>query len=174
MNKKGLYFISQNPYYFFTATLLHKKTFFFNFFIRVNTMKNKFAALIAATFVATSASAGGFENQVFANENVKAMELSQTEMKETQGEWGSWGAFGALFMGNVAAYTHHYQVRKETGQYASPQSTATAAGLGIMGTAMNLSGKAPLLNKAGVTTFGVAAQHKNTQAEINRIKAERR
>lgn len=50
-------------------------------------MKNKFAALIAATFVATSASAGGFENQVFANDNVKAIELSQTEMKDTQGEW---------------------------------------------------------------------------------------
>ena len=32
------------------------------------------------------------DSQVFANQNIKAVELSQIEMKETQGEWGPVGA----------------------------------------------------------------------------------
>ncbi|ULJ64944.1 hypothetical protein [Wielerella bovis] len=65
-------------------------------------MKNKFAALIMATFVAMPVMAQDFNNQVFANQNVKAIELSQTEMKETQGEWVA-NAVGGV-MGGVGGH----------------------------------------------------------------------
>lgn len=79
-------------------------------------MKNKFAALIMATFVATPVMAQDFNNQVFANQNVKAIELSQTEMKDTQGEWvanavgGVMGGIGGHFgymAGAVAGGTYN-------------------------------------------------------------------
>lgn len=39
-----------------------------------------------SVFVASPVMAQNIDNQVFANQNVKAIELSQTEMKETQGD----------------------------------------------------------------------------------------
>lgn len=129
-------------------------------------MKNKFAALIAATFVATSASAGGFENQVFANENVKVMELSQTEMKETQGEWGPFAGLIAAGGGAYGAWNHQLTVKKHTGQWASPQSTIVAAGIGA-GSALTL-GKLQGVN----TVLLQGGAYGNTHREINRIKGK--
>ncbi|WP_338809521.1 hypothetical protein V6667_02960 [Neisseria leonii] len=69
-------------------------------------MKNKFTALIIATFVATPVMAQNFENQVFANQNVKAVELSQAEMQETQGAWVQvvYHGGGALIGGYAGGY----------------------------------------------------------------------
>lgn len=92
-------------------------------------MKNKFAALIAATFVATSASAGGFENQVFANDNVKAMELSQTEMKETQGEFLPLVILGGAAIG---AWVEHGISKYKHGTWASPTQVVRGAAIGAI------------------------------------------
>ncbi|MCG7656139.1 hypothetical protein [Wielerella bovis] len=73
-------------------------------------MKNKFAALIMATFVAMPVMAQDFNNQVFANQNVKAIELSQTEMKETQGEFIPLAILGgAAVSGAITHGVSYYQ-----------------------------------------------------------------
>ena len=46
------------------------------------------------------------DSQVFANQNIKAVELSQTEMKETQGEVAiSCSSFGWLFWRKFGKYS---------------------------------------------------------------------
>lgn len=116
-------------------------------------MKNKFVALIAATFIATSASAGGFENQVFANKNVKAIELSQTEMQETQGEWAA-NAAGAV-VGGVSAGAGYL-----LGGGKDPYKFMGQVGLGAAGGALN-----PL--RAGAQATAALAKAA-THASINR------
>lgn len=51
-------------------------------------MKTKIATIVTLAMISTPVLAQNksFEHQVFANENIKTIELSQTEMKETQGE----------------------------------------------------------------------------------------
>ncbi|ULJ65910.1 hypothetical protein [Wielerella bovis] len=106
----------------FLATLLHKHFYFFH--KGLNSIKNKFAALIAATFVATPVMAQDFDKQVFANQNVKAIELSQTEMQETQGEWvanvvgGVSAGAGYLLGGGKDPYKFMGQVGLGTEQVA--------------------------------------------------------
>lgn len=96
-------------------------------------MKNKFAALIMATFVATPVMAQNVDNQVFANQNVKAIELSQTEMQETQGEVAPIVALAMLAGANAGAWKNHAKSYLKDGRPASVGSTLIAAGKGAIG-----------------------------------------
>lgn len=84
-------------------------------------MKTKFAALIASVCVASSAMAGSlpgqadFESRVFANRDVKAVELSQAEMKETEGAWVA-NAIGGV-MGGVGGYFGYMASSVASGTY---------------------------------------------------------
>ncbi|WP_338691838.1 hypothetical protein V6667_02945 [Neisseria leonii] len=89
-------------------------------------MKNKFAALIIAAFVATPVMAQNFENQVFANQNVKVVELSQAEMKETQGAWGGVGAA----IGGVSGAGGYLLNQQISGDKFSWGKLGAAAGFG--------------------------------------------
>lgn len=100
-------------------------------------MKNKFAVLIAATFVATSASASGFENQVFANDNVKAIELSPTEMKETKGEILPLVALG-LGGAAIGMWAEHGKSLYTTGR---PASIGEVSKAGLQGAAIGTIGR---------------------------------
>lgn len=129
-------------------------------------MKNKFAALIAATFVATSASAGGFENQVFANENVKAIELSQTEMKDTQGEWLPIVA-GALMGANAGAWNQHIHSINKNGRPATHKELVKPMVIGgAIGTGGAALGAASGGGLAGAIGWMPATQATNFSAQM--------
>lgn len=95
---------------------------------------------------------------------MKAIELSQTEMKETDGQWVPYAIAGAGAAYGI--YSHQNTVKKETGQWASPQSTIVAAALGAGGalTLGRLQGVNTVLLHGGA--YG------NTRQEINRIKGK--
>ncbi|MCG7656144.1 hypothetical protein [Wielerella bovis] len=66
-----------------------------------------------------------FDKQVFANQNVKAIELSQTEMKETQGEvlpLIAWGLGGAA----IGMWAEHGKSLYTTGKPASVHEVTKA------------------------------------------------
>lgn len=65
-------------------------------------MKNKIAVLVTLAMVSAPVMAQDFDKQVFANQNVKAVELSQTEMKKTQGEVAPIVALGYFGAGWIA------------------------------------------------------------------------
>lgn len=99
-------------------------------------MKNKFAALIAATFVATPVMAQNVDNQVFANQNVKAIELSQTEMKETQGEFALNAAGAGLgALGGGISYTT--SVWASGGKWSHKQFAASVGAGAVSGALLN-------------------------------------
>lgn len=107
-------------------------------------MKNKFAALIMATFVATPVMAQNVDNQVFANQNVKAIELSQTEMQETQGEIAPM-AIGAGIGAGLNAATYAYGAWKghhqwNTKNFAKDVAAGAAIGAVTSGAAFIASG----------------------------------
>ncbi|MCG7656141.1 hypothetical protein [Wielerella bovis] len=96
-------------------------------------MQNKIAALIMATFVATPVMAQNVDNQVFANQNMKAIELSHTEMQETQGEWAPQAA--GAFMGAAGGHFSYMAGAFASGSYnpwGHAASVATGAGLGAL------------------------------------------
>lgn len=135
-------------------------------------MKTKIATVIAMAMLSAPVMAqqnlNSLDSQVFANQNIKAVELSQTEMKETQGEVAPLMVLGSLVMGNYAAWKHTLTVKEKTGVYASSGSTAYAAGLGIGGAAA--SALAPNFGtKAKVFAANQGLQYMNTQSEINKI-----
>lgn len=73
-------------------------------------MKTKIATVIAMAMLSAPVMAqqnlNSLDSQVFANQNIKAVELSQTEMKETQGEVAiSCSSFGWLFWRKFGKYS---------------------------------------------------------------------
>lgn len=91
-------------------------------------MKTKLSTVIAMAMMAAPAMAQNLENHVFANQNVKAVELSQTEMQETQGEWGPVGALAGGFASG-AGYLIEQQI---SGNEFSPTALATYVGKGAV------------------------------------------
>lgn len=76
-----------------------------------------------------------FEAQVFHTEAGKPMqlvELSQKEMKETEGAVAPF-ILGALIGGNIGAWSNHAITRHRTGQWASTRSTVASAAGGMIG-----------------------------------------
>lgn len=70
-------------------------------------MKTKIATVIAMAMMTTPVMAQNLDSQVFDNQDVKAIQLSQTEMKETQGEFVpmvAGASIGAGFSGITYAY----------------------------------------------------------------------
>lgn len=135
-------------------------------------MKNKFAALIMATFVATPVMAQDFNNQVFANQNVKAIELSQTEMKETQGELIPLAVAPFAFGGALGAWGYHGANLYQHGKLGTAQGAAQAAAIGAAtgGAASGLSAAAGggvagnLAWRPGIHALGFGAGAANTAA----------
>lgn len=95
-------------------------------------MKNKFAALIAATFVATPVMAQNIDNQVFANQNVKAIELSQTEMQETQGEVAPM-VIGAGIGAGISGVTYAYGAWKGDYKWDNKKFAGNVASGAVIG-----------------------------------------
>ncbi|WP_274584454.1 hypothetical protein V6667_02935 [Neisseria leonii] len=123
-------------------------------------MKNKFAALIIATFVATPVMAQNFENQVFANQNVKAVELSQAEMKETQGAVAPM-VIGAAFGAGASGITYAYgawqgDYKWDTKKFAGNVATGAVIGgltSGAGAIASNGAKFIPSLTNAGANVW---------------------
>ena len=67
------------------------------------------------------------DSQVFANQNIKAVELSQTEMKETQGEWIP-NAIGAIAGGYAGGFGYLAAGGKDMKGYWAAVGGGAAAG----------------------------------------------
>lgn len=94
-------------------------------------MKNKIAVLVTLAMVSAPVMAQDFDKQVFANQNVKAVELSQTEMKETQGEALPVAAIMAVG-GLIGAWGEHGVSQYKHGTWASPSDVVRGATIGAI------------------------------------------
>ena len=98
-------------------------------------MKTKIATVIAMAMLSAPVMAQqnlkSLDSQVFANQNIKAVELSQTEIKETQGElapliaWSLGGAAINMWIDHAMSYT-------KTGKPASISSVVTSGAIGAI------------------------------------------
>lgn len=90
--------------------------------------------MLAAPVMAQDLQQQAFEAKVFhteAGKPVQLAELSQQEMKETEGAWAPFVLSG-LIGGNIGAWGNHTHTRNKTGQFASVNSTLKATGAGMV------------------------------------------
>lgn len=95
--------------------------------IYVQTSATKIATVMA--MMITPVMAQNLDSQVFYSQNVKAIQLSQAEMKETQGEFVPIIA-AAAFGGALGAWEYHGANLYNHGKLGTAQGAATAAGIG--------------------------------------------
>ncbi|HGH6886675.1 TPA: hypothetical protein ACJMCX_000088, partial [Neisseria meningitidis] len=95
--------------------------------IYVQTSATKIATVMA--MMITPVMAQNLDSQVFDSQNVKAIQLSQAEMKETQGEFVPIIA-AAAFGGALGAWGYHGANLYNHGKLGTAQGAATAAGIG--------------------------------------------
>nr|WP_257392944.1 hypothetical protein [Neisseria meningitidis] len=95
--------------------------------IYVQTSATKIATVMA--MMITPVMAQNLDSQVFDSQNVKAIQLSQAEMKETQGEFVPIIA-AAAFGGALGAWEYHGANLYNHGKLGTAQGAATAAGIG--------------------------------------------
>ena len=110
--------------------------------------------MIAAPALANSMDNQAFENQVFhtqADTPMQLAELSQKEMKETEGEFLPLLA-GVLMGGAISAWANHGISKIKTGQFASTRSTLAATAGGMIGSAYSNA----MLRGAGIATNAFA------------------
>ncbi|AUX62457.1 hypothetical protein JF634_06935 [Simonsiella muelleri] len=100
-------------------------------------MKTKIATVIAMAMLSAPVMAqqnlNSLDSQVFANQNIKAVELSQTEMKETQGEWVA-NAIGGV-MGGVGGHFGYMAGAALAGSYnfnGHMAAIGTGAAVGVL------------------------------------------
>ncbi|HGG8393689.1 hypothetical protein [Neisseria meningitidis] len=103
--------------------------------IYVQTSATKIATVMAMmitpvmAMMITPVMAQNLDSQVFDSQNVKAIQLSQAEMKETQGEFVPIIA-AAAFGGALGAWGYHGANLYNHGKLGTAQGAATAAGIG--------------------------------------------
>ncbi|WP_240031527.1 hypothetical protein [Neisseria meningitidis] len=103
--------------------------------IYVQTSATKIATVMAMmitpvmAMMITPVMAQNLDSQVFDSQNVKAIQLSQAEMKETQGEFVPIIA-AAAFGGALGAWEYHGANLYNHGKLGTAQGAATAAGIG--------------------------------------------
>ncbi|WP_455019284.1 hypothetical protein [Neisseria sicca] len=110
--------------------------------------------MIAAPAMANSMDNQAFENQVFhtqADTPMQLAELSQKEMKETEGAFLPIVA-GALMGGAISAWANHGISKIKTGQFASTRSTLAATAGGMIGGGYSSA----MLRGAGIATSAFA------------------
>ncbi|HGG9958681.1 TPA: hypothetical protein ACJKEL_000944 [Neisseria meningitidis] len=95
--------------------------------IYVQTSATKIATVMA--MMITPVMAQNLDSQVFDSQNVKAIQLSQAEMKETQGEFVPIIA-AAAFGGALGTWGYHGANLYNHGKLGTAQGAATAAGIG--------------------------------------------
>ncbi|WP_238524155.1 hypothetical protein [Neisseria meningitidis] len=95
--------------------------------IYVQTSATKIATVMA--MMITPVMAQNLDSQVFDSQNVKTIQLSQAEMKETQGEFVPIIA-AAAFGGALGAWGYHGANLYNHGKLGTAQGAATAAGIG--------------------------------------------
>ena len=137
-------------------------------------MKTKIATVIAMAMLSAPVMAqqnlNSLDSQVFANQNIKAVELSQTEMKETQGEVAPLILAAAAVGGAVGAWGYHISNYRHHGKLGTAQGAAQAAGIGALSgaAATGLSAAAGgglaghLAWRPGIHAFGIGASAANT------------
>lgn len=129
-------------------------------------LKTKLAVIIAAAMMANTAMAQNFESQVFANENVKAIELSQTEMQETQGAILPL-VLGGLVGANAGMWGQHAYSYKKKGRFATPKELVKPAIIGAsIGTGGAALGAASGGGIAGLAAWGPVTSATNTSAQL--------
>ncbi|WP_127292532.1 hypothetical protein [Neisseria meningitidis] len=97
--------------------------------IYVQTSATKIATVTVMAMMITPVMAQNLDSQVFDSQNVKAIQLSQAEMKETQGEFVPIIA-AAAFGGALGAWEYHGANLYNHGKLGTAQGAATAAGIG--------------------------------------------
>lgn len=95
--------------------------------IYVQTSATKIATVMA--MMITPVMTQNLDSQVFDSQNVKAIQLSQAEMKETQGEFVPIIA-AAAFGGALGTWGYHGANLYNHGKLGTAQGAATAAGIG--------------------------------------------
>lgn len=136
--------------------------------------------LIAAFAAPTFADTDNFRQELFDNqiETVKVTELSQQEMKDTQGAFiglttapslSSSAALSTLTMANANAWAYHLQYYQKHGTLGNPGGAAAAATAGAV-----TGGTASLIRASGGGIAGAVAWKLGTMplnATINHINA---
>nr|WP_314271515.1 hypothetical protein [uncultured Kingella sp.] len=119
-------------------------------------MKKQMIAIALAASFAAPAFAGSFEEQMFDTqpEKAKVVELSQKEMRETEGAFGPWGAAIGGF-GGAAGYVIQQQISGDPfswGKFSAATGfgAATGAVSGPMGVVWGFNSRI-----AGGTAYGV-------------------
>lgn len=122
-------------------------------------MKKQITAAVMMLSMIAPAMANGLDNQTFENQvfhtradaPMQLAELSQKEMKETEGAFLPIVA-GALMGGAISAWANHGISKIKTGQFASTRSTLAATAGGMIGGGYSSA----MLRGAGITTSAFA------------------